>query len=86
MKKLGWVSKDSFAIGDPVRVQDMKTKHWIIRGIIDQERRAQEDLMISYTVKSEDRGMYLRNGKFLWKLRSKIRLGGGKRVNFDLSL
>ena len=40
MKKLGRVSKDSFAMGDPVQVQDMKTMRWSIKGIIDQESGA----------------------------------------------
>ena len=43
MQKLGRVSKEAFAIGDPVQVQDMKTKPWNIKGIIDQESRAQND-------------------------------------------
>ena len=88
MRKLGRVSTDTFNVGDHVRLQNIRTKRWDIRGVVDDARTTHEDAAKSYTVVTEDGGCYLHNGKFLHIRRSKIRFEGlqvCKKVNFSLA-
>ena len=87
MRKLRRISTGSFNVGDPIRLQNICTKKWYIKGVVDNVRVLHEDAAKSYTVVTEDGRCYLRNGKFLRIRWSKIRFQGVqdcKKVDFSL--
>ena len=51
MKKLGRVDRDKFLIGDMVRLQDMKSEKWTLKGIIEERREEKDGSTKSYLVR-----------------------------------
>ena len=43
MRILGKISTDSFNVEDPVRLQNIHTKKWDIKGVVDDARTMHED-------------------------------------------
>ena len=60
-QKKGNISRDSFAVGDWVRLQDVKTGRWSLIGSIQGERTADDGKKVSFIVSLDKGGTTIRH-------------------------
>ena len=50
MKKERTVGKETYSVGETVRLQNMKTRRWDIFGVVTRVRTADDDRILSYDI------------------------------------
>ena len=89
MKKFVRVNKEEFIIGDLVRLQNIKSRKWTVKGNVEERREAKDGSTKSYLVRGEEGRTFLRNGRFIRVRRSRVKSKSGmgeKKVRFSLKL
>ena len=74
MRRLGRVSRTDFKVGDKVRVQDVRSGEWGLKGEV-AEVISHDGGSLTYRIEGEEGGSYLRNGRFV-----KLRLSKAKAI------
>ena len=62
--------KDIFAIGEHVKLQDLKTKKWSAEGTIAQMRVSADGTIASYEIETSDGTMTTRHRKYIQKVQN----------------
>ena len=62
--------KEIFAIGEPVKLQDIKTKKWNVDGTIAQVRVSADGTIASYEIETGDGSMTTRHRKYIQKVQN----------------
>ena len=62
--------KEIFAIGEPVKLQDLKTKKWSADGTIAQVRVSADGTIASYEIETSDGSMTTRHRKYIQKVQN----------------
>ena len=68
MKRLGRGSSEKFVVGHAVRLQDVRSGQWSLKGTLAEVVEHDGSPSKTYEIDGEDGGRYLRNGQFvkLW--------------------
>ena len=62
--------KETFAIGEHVKLQDLKTKQWNVDGTIAQVRVSADGTIASYEIETGDGSMTTRHRKYIQKVQN----------------
>ena len=62
--------KEIFAIGEPVKLQDRKTKKWSDDGTIAQVRVSADGTIASYDIETSDGTMTTRHRRYIQKVQN----------------
>jgi hypothetical protein len=62
--------KEIFAIGEPVKLQDLKTKKWNADGTISQVRESADGTIASYDIETSDGTMTTRHRRYIQKVQN----------------
>ena len=69
MKKERTVGKETYSVGETVRLQNIKTRRWDIFGVVTRVRTADDDRILSYDI-DIDGTITSRHRKYMAKVKN----------------
>ena len=73
--------KETFAIGEPVKLQNLKTKKWNADGTIAQVRVSADGTIASYDIETSDGTMTTRHRRYIQKVQTPEVSNEGRQSN-----